>query len=152
MADGPQHAPRPRRPAGRKLLPMDGRVRPEMGGGDDAPGARLDDLPFIRQMMANAGSFTAVSGRGQMVMGATALVAAAISKHMFASQENPGSGWMTVWLAEAAVAVALALWSSDWKARQMGVPLWSAVARKFVLALLPPLIAGAVLTVALWYA
>jgi hypothetical protein len=133
---------------------MNGRVRPEMGGsgGDDAPGARLDDLPFIRQMMANAGSFTAVSGRGQMVMGATALVAAAISKHMFAAQENPGSGWMTVWLAEAAVAVALALWSSDWKARQMGVPLWSAVARKFVLALLPPLIAGAVLTVALWYA
>jgi hypothetical protein len=31
------------------------------------------------------------------------------------------------------------------------VPLWSAVARKFVLALLPPLVAGGVLTAVLWW-
>ena len=132
----------PRRPAGRKLLPFPDDPANEQ----PLAGARLEDLKFIRQTMANAGSFTAVSGRGQMAVGATALVAAAISKHMFL-----GSGWMTVWLAEAAVALAIAIWSSERKARRMGVPLWTAIARKFVLALAPPLLAGGVLTVALWY-
>lgn len=105
-----------------------------------------DDLRFIRQTLATAGSFTAVSGRGQMLVGATALVAAGLSKHMFL-----GSGWMKVWLAEAAVAIAISVWASERKARRLGVPLVSAVARKFVLALLPPLVAGAALTVALWF-
>ena len=110
------------------------------------PDASLDDLRFIRQTMASAGSFTAVSGRGQMLLGATALVAAAASKHMVL-----GSGWMTLWLVEAAIAIAISLLMSERKAKRMGVPLWSAVARKFVLALVPPLVAGGVLTVVLWY-
>jgi len=105
-----------------------------------------DDLRFIRETLATAGSFTAVSGRGQMLVGATALAAAALSKHMFL-----GSGWMKVWLAEAALAIAITVWASERKARRLGVPLVSAVARKFVLALLPPLVAGAALTVALWF-
>jgi len=105
-----------------------------------------DDLRFIRQTLATAGSFTAVSGRGQMLVGATALVAAGLSRDLFL-----GSGWMKVWLAEAALAIAITVWASARKARRLGVPLVSAVARKFVLALLPPLIAGAALTVALWF-
>ncbi|HSE48756.1 MAG TPA: hypothetical protein VLA96_06060 [Terriglobales bacterium] len=137
MGENPHHG---RKPAGRKLIPFEA---PE---GEPLAEVRLEDLNYIRQTMASAGSFTAVSGRGQMLVGATALAAAAISKHMFL-----GSGWMTVWLAEAAVAIAIALWSSERKAKRMGVPLWTAVARKFVLALLPPLIAGGVLTVVLWY-
>lgn len=135
MQDG-----RPRRPAGRKLLPFE---RPD---GEPATSGSLEDLRFIRQTMATAGSFTAVSGVGSMLVGLTALAAAAISKHMFL-----GSGWMTVWLAEAAVAVAISGWCANLKAKRLGVPLWSGVARKFVLALLPPLAAGAVLTIALWY-
>ena len=134
MGDG-----HPRRAAGRKLIPLESR--------DGAPDPALaDDLRFIRQTMASAGSFTAVSGRGQMLVGASALLAALISKHMFL-----GSGWMQVWLVEAGVAVAIAVASSERKAKRLGVPLWSAVARKFVLALLPPLVAGGVLTTALWY-
>ncbi len=105
-----------------------------------------DDLRFIRQTLATAGSFTAVSGRGQMLVGATALVAAGLSRNLFL-----GSGWMKVWLAEAALAIAISAWASERKARRLGVPLVSAVARKFVLALLPPLVAGAALTVALWF-
>ena len=105
-----------------------------------------DDLRFIRQTLATAGSFTAVSGRGQMLVGATALVAAGLSRNLFL-----GSGWMKVWLAEAALAIAITVWASARKARRLGVPLVSAVARKFVLALLPPLVAGAALTVALWF-
>ncbi len=133
-----------RRPAGRKLIPME-----PVESGENTPLAgevRLDDLRFIRQTMASAGSFTAVSGRGQMLVGASALVAAAVSRNMFL-----GSGWIEIWLAEAAVAIAIAVLSSARKAKRMQVPLWSGVARKFVLALLPPLVAGGVLTAVLWW-
>ena len=117
----------------------------EPAGGANVEGA-ADDLRFIRETLATAGAFTAVSGRGQMLVGATALAAAALSKHMFL-----GSGWMEVWVAEAVLAVAISVWASARKAKQLGVPLVSAVARKFVLALLPPLVAGAALTAALWF-
>jgi len=149
MADGhhPSHpSSHGRRPAGRKLIPP---PATDSSGADDVRlgEVRLDDLRFIRQTMASAGSFTAVSGCGQMLVGLTALLAAAVSKHMFL-----GSGWMEIWLAEAALAIAISVVSSERKAKRMGVPLWSAVARKFVLALAPPLVAGGALTVALWYA
>src|SRR3954469_3022934 len=143
-----------RRPAGRKLIPVE-TAEPGMEAGAEPggrlpegrlPEVRLDDLRFIRQTMASAGSFTAVSGVGQMLVGASALVAAAVSKHLFL-----GSGWIEVWLVEAVVAVAIAVLSSARKAKRMQVPLWSAVARKFVLALLPPLVAGGVLTAVLWW-
>ena len=118
--------------------------RPGMEGA--ALEGAANDLRFIRQTLATAGSFTAVSGRGQMLVGATALAAAGLSRSLFL-----GSGWMKVWLAEAALAIAISVWASERKARRLGVPLVSAVARKFVLALLPPLVAGAALTVALWF-
>ena len=126
------------RKVGRRLRVRE-RERPGMEGA-------ADDLRFIRQTLATAGSFTAVSGRGQMLVVATALVAAGLSRNLFL-----GSGWMKVWLAEAALAIAISVWASERKARRLGVPLVSAVARKFVLALLPPLVAGAALTVALWF-
>lgn len=105
-----------------------------------------DDLRFIRETLATAGSFTAFPGQGLMLVGATALAAAVLSKRMFL-----GSGWMEVWMAEAALAVGILVWAAQRKARRLGVPLVSAVARKLVLAMLPPLMAGAVLTAALWY-
>jgi hypothetical protein len=138
MAEG-RHRSHTRRPAGRKLIP----VEPRAG---EPAGQLAEDLRFIRQTMAGAGAFTAVSGRGQMLIGATALLAVAISKGM-----QLGARWMEVWLAEAAFAVVIGIWSSERKAKRMGVPLLSAVARKFVLALLPPLVAGAALTIALWF-
>ena len=115
-------------------------------GVEGAAQGAAEDLRFIRETLATAGSFTAVSGRGQMLVGATALGAAGLSRNLFL-----GSGWMKVWLAEAALAIAISVWASERKARRLGVPLVSAVARKFVLALLPPLVAGAALTVALWF-
>src|SRR5438270_4387839 len=108
-----------RRPAGRKLIP----VEPVAGESSEV---RLDDLRFIRQTMASAGSFTAVSGVGQMLVGLSALFATAISRYV-----PVGTGWLELWLAEAAVAIAISVASSERKAKRMGVPLWSAVARKF---------------------
>src|SRR6202042_1041600 len=55
-----------------------------------------------------------------------------------------------VWLAEALVAVAIALLSVVWKANRRGLPVFSGPGRKVALGLLPPLIAGAFLTFSLY--
>ncbi len=54
---------------------------------------------------------------------------------------------MTIWLADAAVAVAIALVTMTIKARRSGAPLSSAApAYRFALGYVPPLVAGMVLT------
>lgn len=103
-----------------------------------------DDLRFIRQTLANSGSFTAVSGRGQMLVGATALAAAFLAARM-----PDFDRWAAVWAGEALVAMAIAIASSVQKARASQTPLLSGPGRKFVLTLLPPLVAGAALTLVL---
>ena len=103
-----------------------------------------DDLRFIRQTLANSGSFTAVSGRGQMLVGATALAAA-----WLASRMPSFDAWAAVWAGEALLAMGIAIASSARKARASETPLLSGPGRKFVLTLLPPLVAGAALTLAL---
>jgi hypothetical protein len=107
----------------------------------------IDNLRYIRETMERAGSFTAVPGWGGLVMGVTALVAAA-----FASHEHSPDRWLAIWFAEGAVAIAIGLLAMWRKARAAGLPLWSAPARKFVYSFVPPLAAGAILTLALWRA
>ena len=99
------------------------------------------DLRFIRDTMARAADFTAVPGWGGMLMGVTALVAAAVSGP---PREEPA--WLGVWFAAALVAVALGLVAIGRKARRSGIALGGAAARRFALAFLPPLAVGAVLT------
>ncbi len=105
----------------------------------------LDDLRFIRQTMENSASFTAVPGWGMVAMGATALLAAGV-----AWLQPDFTRWMTVWLAEAALAVVLALFTAQRKARRTGLSLASAPARRFALGFLPAIVAGALLTLVLY--
>lgn len=106
----------------------------------------IDNLRFIRDTMERAGSFTAVPGWGQVAIGITALGAAALAAR------QPGVlPWMVVWLAEALLAIAIAGWAMGRKARAGHTPLLSTPARRFALAFLPPLVAGGMLTVALYF-
>lgn len=104
----------------------------------------MDNLRFIRETMEQAGSFTAVPGWGGVAMGITALVAAPLA----AVQSSPGL-WLRVWLAEAVLGAAIGGFAMWRKASRVQTSLLSAPARKFLLAYLPPIVVGAVLTAAL---
>jgi hypothetical protein len=101
-----------------------------------------EDLRFIREAMTRASAFTAIPGWGGVLIGATAVAAAAIS-----GPPDNSLRWVTVWFAEALVAVVVALAAMMRKARRSGAPLSTAgPAYRFALAYLPPLAAGMILT------
>lgn len=104
----------------------------------------LDHLAFIRATMERAGAFTAVSGRGQVLVGAIGLAAAFVAHR----QVGPAA-WLAAWLAAAVAGIVVAGTAMWRKARRLGVPLLGGQGRKFALGLLPPLLAGALLTLAL---
>jgi hypothetical protein len=102
------------------------------------------NLSYIRKAMERAGGFTAVPGWGQVMIGVSALVAAAVA----ARQASPPA-WLAIWLFEALLAVGIGAVAMARKARRTGVSLVGPQARKFALGLAPPLASGAVLTVVL---
>jgi len=101
-----------------------------------------DNIRFIRDAMTRASAFTAIPGWGGVVMGATAIAAAAIS-----GPPDNSLRWVMVWFGEAVVAAAIALATMTRKARRSGAPLSTAApAYRFALAYVPPLVAGMILT------
>ncbi|HEY3280340.1 MAG TPA: hypothetical protein VGJ83_07485 [Gemmatimonadales bacterium] len=104
----------------------------------------LDNLQFIRTAMERAGSFTAVPGWGAVAVGGTALVATWVSL-----QQRFDAAWLTVWLAEAVLGVVIGGAAMVRKARAANDPLLSGPGRRFGLSFLPPIVVGALLTLAL---
>lgn len=104
----------------------------------------LEHLRYIRDTIEAAHRFTSVPGKGCIAMGTTALVAAVLD-----SVPGLAPYWLPIWVCAAVTAVGLASFFLVRKARAQGLPLWGGVARRFFLTLLPALVAGAVLTVAL---
>jgi hypothetical protein len=99
-----------------------------------------DNLRFIRETMERASSFTAVPGWGGVGMGITALGAAAI-----ASRQTSEIAWLSTWLAEAVVAIGIAVWTTYSKARRAGTPVFNGPGRRFAYSFAPPLFVGALL-------
>jgi hypothetical protein len=104
----------------------------------------IDNLRFIRETMEGAAFFTAVSGLGEMAVGATALAAAYV-----AARQPSFFGWLVTWLVEALLAILVNAVAVVWKAKRAEISLFSTPGRRFVLGLLPPLFAGAMLTAVL---
>ena len=102
----------------------------------------MDNLRFIRDAMSRAGQFTGLPGWGGVLMGVSALATAA-----FATRAAGTPFWLFWWLAEAALAIAIASVAMTLKARRLQAPLLAAPAQRFAFAYIPPLVAGAVLTV-----
>src|SRR5215470_427646 len=105
-----------------------------------------DHLRYIRETMERAAEFTAVPGWGGVAMGFTAIGAA-----IAASQQHSPKAWLTVWLAEAFVAIAIAAATAATKAHRANAALFSGPGRKFLLSFAPPIIVGGFLTFALFH-
>ena len=76
-----------------------------------------------------------------MLVGATALFAA-FAAHLSASPKS----WLAIWIGEAVLALAIGISFSARKARLAGTDLLSRPFRRFILAMAPPVAAGAVMT------
>ncbi len=125
-------------------MPTTAPPRPRPNDPPEMHARAMDNLRFIRETMERAGAFTAVSGWGEVIVGATAVAAALAA----AVQPSP-TRWVAVWLAEAVVAGSVSAWATSRKARSAHVPLFSGPGQKLVLAFAPAMLVGAVLTGAL---
>ena len=114
---------------------------------DDSTSDPLGDLRFIRETIHRSSAFTAVPGWGQVIIGATAVATAII-----ASRQLTPAAWTLTWLAEACLALAIASVAMNLKSQRLGVPLVSGPGRKFLLGFVPPLVAGALITLLLYRA
>ena len=106
----------------------------------------MDNLRFIRETMERAGTFTAVSGWGQVVIGLTAIIAALVGSRSWLSSPVM---WLATWLAEAGIAGVISVASMAIKSEAANMPLLTGPMRKLVLSFLPPILAGCVLTLVL---
>jgi hypothetical protein len=104
----------------------------------------IESVRVIRDAMERAGSFTAVPGVGAIVIGFTALLTAAI-----AGPSGTGPRWLSIWVGEGVLAIAISAVTIARKSRRLGLSLRSGPARRFALAFVPALVSGVVLTYAL---
>jgi hypothetical protein len=105
-----------------------------------------DNLRYIRETMERAGSFTAVPGLGGIGMGSCALVSAWLAH---GARAGSTGAWLRAWLICLAVSLAIGTAGTVWKARRFRVPLSSGVARKYALTMIPSLLVGAFMTLAM---
>lgn len=116
-------------------------LRPRKTDPPEISARAMDNLRYIRGMMERAGTFTAVSGWGQVVIGFTAIVAALVASRMGLPIAR-----VATWVAEAGIAAGIAVASMAVKAHVANMPLLSGPMRKLVLSFSPAMIVGAVLT------
>ncbi len=103
-----------------------------------------DNLRFIRDTMERAASFTAVPGWGGVLIGVTALFAGAFSFGRPAWQQ------FYIWVAEALVALTVGFLAVGLKSKRLALAPGSRAARRALLSFMPPLLAGAVLSMVLY--
>src|SRR5215471_14169773 len=107
----------------------------------------MDNLRYIRQTLERAGSFTAVPGKGGILMGVVGLAAARV-----ASRQQSAGEWISVWMVAALAALSIGIAGAAMKSRRFRMPLFSGPGRKFIAGFAPSILAGAVLTLVFYRA
>ena len=107
----------------------------------------VDDLRYIRQTMERSAAFTAVPGWGMVAVGVTVFPAAWLAGH-----RDFDLRWLEIWIADAVLAVSLAIIAIQSKAARSGLPWTSGPGRKVALNFAPPVAAAGLLTVPLFRA
>src|SRR5215208_5225068 len=113
-------------------------IRPRRSSSPDIQDRAIDNLRFIRETMEAAGTFTALSGWGQVVIGLTAVGAALVA----ARQTSPWN-WIFTWLGEGGVAAGISVASMSMKAHRANQPVLTGPMRKLILSFSPAMCAGA---------
>lgn len=116
-------------------------LRPRRADPPEMHARAMDNLRYIRGVMEAAGTFTAISGWGQVVIGVTAVGATLVASHQVLSWS-----WVATWLAEAGIAAGISVASMTLKAHAANQPLLVEQIRKLVLSFSPAMMVGAVLT------
>jgi hypothetical protein len=97
----------------------------------------MDNLQYIRRTLERAGEFTAVPGKGGVLMGVVGVVASRL-----AVQQRSAGGWLAVWTYAAIVAMAIGIAGAALKSRRFRTPVFSGPGRKFIAGFAPSLLAG----------
>jgi len=105
-----------------------------------------ESLRFIRDTMERAGSFTSIPGWGGFAIGLTAVGASV------AAQPLRGRAWLMVWIGEAALAAVIGAVTVAMKGRRAGTSFTTPAAKRFFVGYLAPMLAGAIVTIALYRA
>lgn len=106
----------------------------------------LDNIRFIRDAMERAGSFTSIPGLGGVGVGVTAIVTTLVAQPFLGRSLRM---WLATWLTEAVVAAAIGFGTMALKARRSEAAFMSGAAKRFFISYFAPLVAGAVVTLAL---
>jgi hypothetical protein len=125
-----------------------GSVRPIRALREELPALHtraMDNLRYIRETMEGASAFTGVPGWGGVAMGITALITAVL-----ASRQPTAGLWLATWIGDALVSVSIAAWAVNRKVKRAAIPFLSKSGLKFALSFSPPMLAGLLLTIALY--
>ena len=95
--------------------------------------------------MARSERFTALSGPGIIGMGIVGGIAAVL-----AARASTAGVWIDTWLVAAVLASAVGIAGLVRKARQEAQSAFAPPTRRFLLGFLPPVVAGAILTIVLF--
>ena len=105
----------------------------------------MDNLRYIRETMEGASAFTGVPGWGGVAMGLTALCTS-----LLAARQPVEGLWLAIWIGEAIVSLSIAGWAVNRKVKHAAIPLLSKPGRRFALSFSPAMVAGLLLTIALY--
>lgn len=94
--------------------------------------------------MERAATFSAVPGRGGVLMGVVGLAGG-----LLAQRQPDRTMWLTVWIATAVVGFVIAAISIVTRAKRARVPLLGGPGRKFAFGLAPSLVVAVLITSAL---
>src|SRR5581483_11580037 len=83
------------------------------------------NLRFIRETMERAGSFTAVPGRGGILMGVSAVLTAFLTANLPSKQL-----WFEAWIGEALLACGIGLFAMIQKSKAVKSPILYGPGRK----------------------
>jgi hypothetical protein len=122
---------------------------------DPAQRAAHDDLRFIRRTLEAAGRFSLVPGRGLVLIGCLALLAAAWDRRLAAASLGAGGRTcpaLPVWGALLAASLVTGIGALKGKARRISQPAFPPILRRALWGYGAAMALGGILTLAAWRA